>query len=393
LRFFNNFFTGEAGMQKVTRRLLMVVAGISAVSSIFGADQPSIQQKGGSSGAVFVMTNDAANNEVISYERTPDGQLFVGGRFATGGRGSGGTGDPLQSQGSLTLSQNGSLLFAANAGSGTVSVFRVKDATLKLLDQAPSGGSEPLAIAQNGSLVYVLNGAAAGTVVGFRWDDKQLGQIPNAISYLSATSAGGSSITISPDGTVLVVTERLTNNIDTFKINADGTLTPIVVNTSTAPGVFSAAFAPEGTVIVSETGPAGGTNASALSSYTVLANGKLSAVSQSVPTLGAANCWNAVAPNGKWVYVSNAGSNTVSGFNIGSGGALTPIGSTVLGINPAGSGNLDIAVSSDSQYVYTLNSAAGTISIFGIQKDGSLTPLGQIGGLPQAVGFNGIAAL
>jgi 6-phosphogluconolactonase len=43
--------------------------------------------------------------------------------------------------------------------------------------------------------------------------------------------------------------------------------------------------------------------------------------------------------------------------------------------------------------VYTLNSAAGTISIFGIQKDGSLTTLGQIGGLPKAVGFNGIAAL
>jgi 6-phosphogluconolactonase (cycloisomerase 2 family) len=380
-------------MQAVTRRMLMVLAGVSAVSSILAADQPSIKQKGGTSGAVFVMTNDAANNEVISYERTPDGQLFVGGRFDTGGRGSGGTGDPLQSQGSLTLSQNQSLLFAANAGSGTVSVFRVKGATLKLLDQTPSGGSEPLSIAQNGSLVFVLNGAAAGTVVGFRWDDKQLRQIPNSVAYLSGTSAGGSSITISPDGKFLVVTERLTNDIDTFQINADGTLMPIVVNTSTAPGVFSAKFAPEGTVIVSETGPAGASNASALSSYNVLANGKLSAVSQSVPTLGNANCWNAIAPNGKWVYVSNAASNTVSGFTIGQNGSLTPIGSTVLGINPAGSGNLDIAVSSDSEYVYTLNSAAGTISIFGIQKDGSLTTLGQIGGLPKAVGFNGIAAL
>jgi 6-phosphogluconolactonase (cycloisomerase 2 family) len=379
-------------MQRVTR-LLMIMAGVSAISSVvFAADQPSIESKGGA-GAVFVMTNDAATNEVISYERTPDGQLFVGGRFATGGRGSGGTGDPLQSQGSLTLSENGSLLFAVNAGSGTVSVFRVKGASLKLLDQANSGGSEPLAVAKNGSFVYVLNGAAAGTVVGFRWDDKELRQMPNALSYLSGTSAGGSSITISPDGKTLVVTERLTNSIDTFNINADGTLTPIVVNTSTAPGVFSAIFAPDGKVIVSETGPAGGTNASAISSYSVLGDGTLSAISQSVPTLGAANCWNAIAPNGKWVYVSNAASNTLSGFSIGNGGVLTAIGGTVLGINPAGSGNLDIAVSSDSSFVYTLNSAAGTISIFGIQKDGSLTTLGQIGGLPKAAGFNGIAAL
>jgi 6-phosphogluconolactonase (cycloisomerase 2 family) len=339
------------------------------------------------------MTNDATTNEVISYERTPDGQLFIGDRFATGGRGSGGTTDPLQSQGSLTLSQDGSLLFAANAGSGTVSVFRVKGASLNLLDQANSGGSEPLSIAQDGSLVYVLNGAAAGSVVGFRWDDRELRQIPNSTSFLSATSAGGSSVTISPDGKTLVVTERLTNSIDTFAINGDGTLGPIVVNASKSPGVFAAGYAPDGAVLVSETGPANVTNGSAISSYSVLGNGTISAVSQSVLTLGAANCWNAISPNGQWVYVSNAVSSTISGFNIGKNGALTPIGSTVVGVNPAGSGNLDIAVSSDNGYVYTLNSAAGTIGIFAIQKDGTLVSLGQVEGLPKAAGFNGIAAL
>ena len=337
------------------------------------------------------MTNDATTNEIISYERTPDGQLFVGDRFTTGGRGSGGTGDPLQSQGSLIISQDRSLLFAANAGSGTVSVFRVKGANLKLVDQANSGGSEPLSITQNGNLVYVLNGAAAGSVVAFRWDGKQLRQIPNGTAYLSATSAGGSSVTISPNAKVLVVTERLTNNIDTFKINADGTLAPIVVTASKGPGVFAASFAPEGNVIVSETGPPNATNGAAISSYSVLGNSTLSAISQSVPTLGAANCWNAIAPNGQWVYVSNAASNTISGFNIAKSGTLTPIGATVVGSNPAGSGNLDIAVSSDSEYVYTLNSAAGTIAIFGIQKDGSLINLGDLEGLPKAAGFNGIA--
>jgi 6-phosphogluconolactonase (cycloisomerase 2 family) len=339
------------------------------------------------------MTNDATANEVISYERSSDGQLFVGDRFETGGRGSGGVGDPLQSQGSLTLSKDHSLLFAANAGSGTVSVFRVRGASLKLLDQASSGGSEPLSIAQNGSFVYVLNGAAAGSVVAFAWDDRNLRQIPNSTSFLSGTSAGGSSITISPDGKTLVVTERLTNNIDTFQIRPDGTLAPIVVNTSKAPGVFSASFAPDGAVLVSETGPANATEGAAISSYLVSSNGKVSAISQSVPTLGAANCWNAIAPNGEWIYVSNAGSNSVSGFTIGNGGTLTPIGATVLGSNPAGSNNLDIAVSSDSSFVYTLNQGAGAIGIFAIQNDGSLISLGKVDGLPKAVGFNGIAAL
>jgi 6-phosphogluconolactonase len=220
-----------------------------------------------------------------------------------------------------------------------------------------------------------------------------LRQIPNSFSYLSGTSAGGSSITISPDGKILAVTERLTNNIDTFNINADGTLTPIVINNDMAPGIFAAVFAPDGNLIVSEVGPAGGANAATVSSLSILAKGTLSVNSLGVPSLGAADCWDVVTPDGKWAYVSNAGSDTISGYTIGENGKLTPIGATVLGILPAGSGNHEITVSPDGNYLYTLNSALGTIGIFGIQKDGSLINLGQIGGLPKAAGFNGLAAL
>ena len=99
-----------------------------------------------------------------------------------------------------------------------------------------------------------------------------------------------------------------------FPINPDGTLGPIAVNPEPAPEAFSVSFAPDGKAIVSETGPASVTDGSAVSSYSILAIGALSAVSQSVPTFGAANCWNAVTPNGKFVYVSNAGSSTISGF-------------------------------------------------------------------------------
>src|ERR1041384_3130054 len=93
--------------------------------------------------AVFVMTNNADANEVIAYEREQYGTLRSPHRYDTGGRGSGGTVDPLGSQGSLTLSDDHSYLFAANAGSGSVSVFRVLGARLALTDRVPSGGSEP----------------------------------------------------------------------------------------------------------------------------------------------------------------------------------------------------------------------------------------------------------
>ena len=145
-------------------------------------------------------------------------------------------------------------------------------------------------------------------------------------------------------------------------------------------------------MLVSETGPAGGNNASAISSYAVAANGTVTPISLGVPTLGNANCWNAITPNGKFVYVSNAGSSTISGFTIGANGSLTPIGATVVGTNPAGSTNLDIAVSADGKFLYTLNSGAGTIGVFAIQPDGSVNNLSEVGGLPKTAGFNGIAA-
>jgi 6-phosphogluconolactonase (cycloisomerase 2 family) len=145
-------------------------------------------------------------------------------------------------------------------------------------------------------------------------------------------------------------------------------------------------------LIVSETGPAGQVGASAVSSYTVQPAGTLTTVSQSVPTFGDANCWNAVSPNGAHVYVSNAGSSNISGYAIGAGGGLTPIGATILASNPAGSTNLDITISSDGKFLYSLNAEVGTIGVFAIHPDGTLTETAEISGFPKAVGFNGIAA-
>jgi 6-phosphogluconolactonase (cycloisomerase 2 family) len=229
--------------------------------------------------------------------------------------------------------------------------------------------------------------------VAFRFDHGRLGDIANSTAFLSANATGGASISISPDGRFLAVIERLANNIDIFPIRSDGTPGPVVVNPSPGPGAFSASFAPDGNLIVSETGPAGGNNASAVSSYSVQGNGTITAVSQSVPTLGAANCWNAITPDGKSVFVSNAGSSNIAGFTINSGGSLTPIGSTIVGSNPPGSVNLDIAVSGDGQYLFSLNATVGTVGVFAIRSDGTLDQPLELEGLPPAAGENGIAAL
>ena len=279
-----------------------------------------------------------------------------------------------------------------NAGSGEISVFRVEGSELALLDTVSSGGSEPNAVAQHGNLVYVLNTGGSSDVVGFTLNHGQLEQIPQSTRFLTTNNSEAASLAFSPDGRFLAVTERGTNNIDVFAVQGDGRLAPIVVNTNGGPGSFSVSFAPNGVALVSETGPAGVANGSAISSYAVQANGTLSAISASVPTFGAANCWNAVTPDGRFVYVSNAGSATISGFAIGATGALTPIAGTVVGTNPAGATNLDLTVSADGKFLYTLNTGKGTISIFAIQKDGTLVNVGPADGFSPRTGFNGIAA-
>jgi 6-phosphogluconolactonase (cycloisomerase 2 family) len=375
-------------MRKIVRSLLVVALAVP-----LGWNIPSQAQEEHASGsAVFVMTNNADRNEIISFKRATDGSLQAGRKFATGGRGTGGVTDPLESQGSLTLSQDHSLLFAVNSGSSEISVFAVQGARLFLLDKTTSGGSEPNAVAQHGNVVYVLNVGGSSNVVGFHLNSGHLQRIQNSIRFLTTNNSEGASLAFSPDGQFLLVTERATNNIDAFHVLADGTLAPIVVNPNPDPGTFALAFAPNGAALVSETGPAGGTNASTVSSFAVAADGKLAPISMGVPTLGAANCWNAVTPDGRFVYTSNAGSATISGFAISNTGILTALPGTIVGSNPGGSTNLDIAISADGKFLYTLNSGTGTIGIFGIGPDGGLTNLGETDGLTATAGFNGIAA-
>lgn len=350
-------------------------------------------QSANSNGAVFVMTNNANNNQIIAYTRNSDGSLTGRHTYNTNGRGSGGVTDPLASQGSLTLTQDHSYLLAANAGTGDISVFKVSGATLTLLSVTPCGGSEPVSVAQRGNLVYVLNAGGASNVTAFHFTNTGiLKMIPNSIAFLTTGNTGAATVAISPGGQTLLVTEKLTGNIDAFAINISGTLGPLVPNPSVGPGLFGVLFTPNGVAITTETGPSGAQNASAVSSYLVSSGGTLSVISASVPTLANATCWHVVTPDGKRLYTTNPGSGTLSGFSINSNGSLTPIDGTVVAMLPTGSSNLDLAVTSDGKFLYTIDSGTGSVSALAINADGTLNVLAGASGLAANAGFNGIAA-
>jgi 6-phosphogluconolactonase len=375
--------------------MMKSVPGLLAVTLCIGASaSPVLAQAGGGNTSVFVMTNDKVKNEVLTYQRGYDGQFVLRERAATGGRGSGGETDPLQSQGALTISGDHALLFAVNSASGSVSSFHILDGIPVLVDKEPSEGAFPIAVTEHNGTVYVLNAGGNGAVVAFKADGfGRLHEIQNSSAFLTGANSGASSISVSPNGQWLIVIEKASNSIDVFPVHGDGTLGTVVNNKSVTPGVFATVFTPGGQLIVSENQPNSGTDTSSISSYTINANGTLTAITQSVPTFGNGNCWNAITPNGKWIYVDNSATSSVAGFSISSTGALSPIANTLVNTLPQGSTNLDLAISADGKYMFNLLSGSGAISVFTIKADGTLNQLGDIEGLPQAAGVNGIAAL
>jgi 6-phosphogluconolactonase (cycloisomerase 2 family) len=358
---------------------LLVVSGLlsTQASLVHGED---------SQGAVFVMTNASTGNQIDIFARNEDGSLRTAGTVATGGNGSGGTIDPLHSQGSLRLSADRRFLFAVNAGSGTISSFVVNGTQLSLVNTVASGGSSPTALAQSGDLLYVLNSGGNGNVTGFHVGrDGGLTQIPNSTKGLSGTATSPTSLAFSPNGRFLVVAESATNNLDVFPVERNGELGSITVNPSSGAMPFAAVFAPNGTLMV-------GNASNSISSYELEWNGTLKLISGELATDGQATCWDVVTPNGRYVYTANAGSSNLSGFLIGRNGTLSPLGNTIVASNPAGSSNLDTTTSADGRFLYTLNAGTGAVGAFAIDQDGSLRSVSGVDGLPASAGLNGIAA-
>src|SRR5215471_15201634 len=196
-----------------------VVLALASLST-----KPSMAQGRDEPGAVYVLSNQSPNS-VLVYTRAANGTLSFSGSFLTGGTGAGTGVDPLGSQGSIVLGQGNRFLFVVNAGSNDVSVFAVSGTglQLRLLDREPSGGTQPVSVAVNGNLVYVVNGSSS--IQGFTFDpvSGHLSAIPGSSQSLpGGASAGPGQIGISPDGAVLMVTEKNTNEIDTWKINGQG---------------------------------------------------------------------------------------------------------------------------------------------------------------------------
>lgn len=336
-------------------------------------------------GAVYALTNQTANS-VMVYGRAANGALTLSGTFSTGGAGMGSGPDPLGSQGALVLSRWGRQLFAVNAGSNDVSVFRVEGLGLRLLDREPSGGEMPVSLAVRGSLVYVLNAGGTPNIQGFFIDPASghLIHLPGSGRMVAGGSGSGpAEVAFSPDGDVLMVTEKATSLIDTWSVDGDGYAGNRMTTDSSGATPFGFTFTGRDVAVVSEASP------SALSSYEVADNGQLELVSGTVTDDQAANCWVVVTKNGRHAFTTNTGTGNVSSYSVSHDGSLNLLNATA-GITGPGTAPIDMALSYDSHYLYVRDGIKGMVDGFRVGPGGSLTPMGSVSGVP--AGAQGLAA-
>jgi 6-phosphogluconolactonase (cycloisomerase 2 family) len=375
----------------VTRAALagtVSAVGMGAASALSASVAPSLFPPPGQA-AVFVQTDNPAGNQIVAYERAPNGALGDPQAYNTGGNGavtSGSAVDPLASQGSLVLANGGRSLLAVNAGSDTVSVFRVFGSRLVLSQVVASGGEFPASIAVHGDLVYVLNSGGAGSVQGFSffggrliplWGSNRSLGLSNMSPPFFLDSPG--QVGFTPDGQQLIVTTKNSgSDIDVYSVGEFGYLSgQPTVNAAAAPVPFAFTFDAVGNLIVTEAG------SSDLASYSVASNGTVTKIG-SAGDGQAALCW-VTAVDG-YFYGSNAGSANVSQFGETSDGVPNLVGVAAS----LSSGATDSAASSDGRYLYVEEGGIGTVAEFQVASAGALAQIGQVSEL--SAPLEGIAA-
>lgn len=384
-------------------KIITIVAGFLMLASFNSViaqrptptPRPRPQPKNLNAGAVYVLTNQV-KNAIAAFQRAADGSLTAAGEFSTGGAGDpvaippDPPTDPLASQGALVFGSGNRFLFAVNAGSNQISVLRVDRASLDLVDVVDSGGVRPISLTAHENLLYVLNEGGIPNITGFTiGGDGTLTPLAGSTQPLiGGTAADPAQLSFNGDGTLLVVTEKLGNRIDTYPVDENGVAGAPIENSSSGMTPFGFSFNNSDFLIVSEA--FGGTpNLAAVSSYDSDEAGILSTISGSVPNSQTASCWVVIPNDGRLAVVSNTGSGTISTYDIEDDGVLTLANAVAadLGLKSA---PRDMALSVNSQFLYVQMEGGESVAMFSIEQDGGLAPIGTVGGLP--FGAQGIAA-
>jgi 6-phosphogluconolactonase (cycloisomerase 2 family) len=352
--------------------LAILIGLVAAFSSGVSADQGhgfDGYSGPGDGGAVFTMTNpNGAANAVIMFSRDNHGALNMVGSFATGGNGGlrSGPPDPLKSQGSLMLTQDGKWLLAVNAGSNSISVFQVQNNGLNLIGTTASGGTFPVSLTISGNEVFVLN-ASTPNITGFNLSNK--GKLTSIAGSTDVLPSGGSylytQVGFDNYGKWLVVSDLGDSAILAAPVNSSGIPGAWQSSPSSGPAPFGFIFDARDNLLVVQAGN------SAVSSYRVLSNGMLSPIVEAFNPTSSTSCW-IVEDQTDDVFTTNPGTNNISSYQDGdnSGNVSWLIPSAASGIT-----TIDEGITNGGDFLYALAPGVG-IDGYKISHDGTLKPVG-----------------
>lgn len=427
-----------------TVRLAALTAGAAlAAGAVLAAPARASRTTPQPVGAVYVASNSWAGNQIIAFPRLADGSLLppLPG-VATGGLGSGPGAipgvatDPLGSDGSLAVDPKEMRLFAVNAGSGSLSMFKMKPGGLTLLDTSASHGQYPVSLAVGRDTVYVLNSQsnslARFTITNGHLSYQQTCLLPAAPRPLDppypataghsaqpvATEAPG-QIGLSPDGKHLVVVAKEgpvlagfplgqtagNGEVHVYATASDGTVTNcdrpttyVLPQNALDQGKFPFSFAwtTGGQLLLTEVFGTGAALAtSAVQPFNLNADGSLTPISGPVGSGQIAVCW--ITVSGQNVYTTNYLTNDVTSYTADRKGSLTlnaALAGPAPGMTPLVT-PIDQALSPDGNFLYQLSPGNGMVVPFAIQGgSGSLTQLSSVSdGLGTGQSPQGIAAV
>jgi len=286
-----------------------------------------------------------------------------------------------------------SFAFVTNTGSGTVSAFAVS--TSGALSPVSGGsfpagaGAEFMAFDSVHKFLFV-NNQAANTVSAFAVNTGT-GMLTAVPGSPFATGARPVGVAVDPMGRFVFVANQAADSISVFLIGANGSLSPAPGSPFTASSPYGLAVNPAGTVLFANNFPDSQTSdLNTVSSFQIGANGALTPVAGSpFATANAPGFASAIGlaadPSGKFLFVGDHMAQAIAPFSITSSGALAPVAALPA---PAPSCSvschnnpLRITVHPNDQFVYATNVQAGTVSAFrmsnGVLSSVAEVPTGQ----------------
>jgi 6-phosphogluconolactonase len=309
----------------------------------------------------------------------------------------------------VAVHPGGKYAYAANeAGkASTVSAFAVdaKSGKLTQLNQLPALGDDPcyLSFDKTGKYLLVAN-YSSGTIAVFPiLADGRLGEHTAVMKDQGATGPNKDRqeaphahwIETSPDNRFALVADLGLDEVLVYKFDAtNGTLTPnepAFAKLKAGSGPRHAVFYPNGkfVFVVSEL------NSTATSFAYDVKKGALKEIgtaSTLPPGFSGRNdvAETTVHPNGKFLYVSNRGNDSIAIFSIDPGNrSLAPTG----GIPTGGKEPRHFAIDPSGRYLLAENQFSNNIVVFKIDAaTGGLTPTGQVVDVPSPVDLTFVAA-